>query len=150
MVDRDRVLAKLDELDTHLVELRSIAPARVEQYMAVEKRRACERLLQISIEAVIDTCALLVTGLRLGLPAEEDDLFERLGARGVVSRDIGGTLRRMKGLRNLLVHEYGRIDDRLVFQTVRERLGDFDAFKKEVLAFLRTSSGPDRASSGGS
>ena len=43
----------------------------------------------------------------------------------------------MKGLRNLLVHEYGRINDRLVFETVRERLGDFGAFKAEVLAFLR-------------
>jgi uncharacterized protein YutE (UPF0331/DUF86 family) len=46
-------------------------------------------------------------------------------------------LRRMKGLRNLLVHEYGRINDELVFETVRGRLGDFDAFKGEVLAFLK-------------
>lgn len=45
----------------------------------------------------------------------------------------------MKGLRNLLVHEYGRINDRLVFETVRERLGDFGAFKGEVLGFLRAS-----------
>ena len=112
---------------------------RFDEYLAVEKRRACERLLQISVEAVIDTCALLVTGLRLGLPAEEDDLFERLARRGVVSAAMAETLRRMKGLRNLLVHEYGRIDDRLVFETVRARLGDFDAFKGEVLAFLRAS-----------
>jgi len=44
----------------------------------------------------------------------------------------------MKGLRNLLVHEYGRVDDEIVFETVRERLGDFDAFKREILAFLRS------------
>lgn len=37
--------------------------------------------------------ALLVTGLRLGLPAEEDDLFERLAARGVVSHRMAETLR---------------------------------------------------------
>ena len=137
MIDRERILAKLDELDAHLAELRSIAPTRFDEYLAVEKRRACERLLQISVEAVIDTCALLVTGLRLGLPAEEDDLFEGLAARGVISHGVAETLRRMKGLRNLLVHEYGRINDRLVFETVRERLGDFGAFKAEVLAFLR-------------
>lgn len=85
MVDRDRVLAKLDELDSHLRELRSIMPARFEEYLAIEKRRACERLLQVCVEAVIDTCAILVTGLRLGLPAEEDDLFEKLARRGVIS-----------------------------------------------------------------
>ena len=137
MVDRERILTKLDELSTHLVELRSIVPSRFEEYLAVEKRRACERLLQISIEAVIDICALLVTGLRLGLPAEEDDLFERLAGRGVLSPAMAETLRRMKGLRNLLVHEYGRINDRLVFDTVRGRLGDFDTFKHEVLTSLR-------------
>lgn len=139
MVDRERVLAKLDELETHLGELRSIAPSRFEEYLPIEKRRASERLLQISVEAVIDTCALLVTGLRLGLPAEEDDLFERLARRGVVSATTVQTLRRMKGLRNLLVHEYGRVDDRLVFETIRDRLGDFEAFEGEVLAFLRAA-----------
>jgi uncharacterized protein YutE (UPF0331/DUF86 family) len=43
----------------------------------------------------------------------------------------------MKGMRNILVHEYGRIDDELVFETVRDRLGDFGAFKREILDFLR-------------
>jgi uncharacterized protein YutE (UPF0331/DUF86 family) len=139
VVDRERVLAKLDELDGYLRELRAVAPVRFEEYLAVEKRRACERLLQVSVEAVIDTCAVLVTGLRLGLPGEEDDLFAKLGQRGVVSTAMAETLRRMKGLRNLLVHEYGRINDQLVFETLQNRLGDFDAFKAEVLAFLRDS-----------
>jgi uncharacterized protein YutE (UPF0331/DUF86 family) len=137
VVDRDRVLAKLDDLDGYLRELRAIAPTRFEEYLAIEKRRACERLLQVCVEAVIDTCALLVTGLRLGLPAEADDLFAKLAERGVLAAATVGTLRRMKGLRNLLFHEYGRIDDRVVFETVPRRLGDFDAFTREVLAFLR-------------
>jgi len=50
---------------------------------------------------------------------------------------MADSLRRMKGLRNLLVHEYGRINDQIVFETIRQRLGDFDTFKRETLAFLR-------------
>jgi uncharacterized protein YutE (UPF0331/DUF86 family) len=139
VIDRDRVLAKLDALDGYLGELRSIVPANLEEYERVEKRRACERLVQVSVEAVIDVCAQLVTGLRLGLPGEEDDLFEKLAARGVVSPRTAATLKRMKGLRNILVHEYGRVNDALVFDTIRTRLDDFTAFKQEVLAFLRTA-----------
>src|SRR6266508_5026153 len=45
-------------------------------------------------------------------------------------------LKRMKGLRNLLVHEYGRINDEIVFETVRQRLGDFDSFKREVVGLF--------------
>lgn len=64
MVDRDRVLARLDEVDGDLRELRAVAPERFEDYQRTEKRRSCERLIQVSVEAVIDICALLVAGLR--------------------------------------------------------------------------------------
>lgn len=138
MVDRDRLLAKLDELDGYLAELRSIMPDRLEDYLKVEKKRACERLLQLTVETLLDACALLVAGLRLGLPGEEDDLFAKLAGRGVVSASTADILKRMRGLRNILVHEYGRINDALVFEAVQRRLGDFDAFKREVLAFLRS------------
>jgi uncharacterized protein YutE (UPF0331/DUF86 family) len=136
VVDRDRVLAKLDELDGYLRELRSILPGRLEDYLAIEKKRACERLVQISVEAALDVCALLVTGLRLGLPGDEEDLFDKLQQADVLSSSMTDTLQRMKGLRNLLVHEYGRIVDSIVFETVSQRLGDFESFKREVLAFL--------------
>jgi uncharacterized protein YutE (UPF0331/DUF86 family) len=138
VIDRDRILAKLDELDGYLDELRSIAPDRLEEYLKVEKRRACERLVQVSVETAIDVCGLLVTALRLGLPGDEDDFFDKLMTRGVVSGPMGDTLRRMKGLRNILVREYGRVNDALVFETVRTRLDDFAMFKREILTFLRT------------
>ena len=137
MIDLDRTLAKLDELDGYLGELRSVVPATREEYRAVEKRRSCERLLQVSIETAIDICALVVAGLRLGLPGEENDLFEKLADQGVISRPMAELLRRMKGMRNILVHEYGRVDDELIFATVAHRLGDFDAFRHEILGFLR-------------
>ena len=70
MVDRDRVLAKLDDLDGYLLELRAIVPERFEEYLGVEKKRACERLVQVAAEATLDVCALLVAGMRLGLPGE--------------------------------------------------------------------------------
>jgi len=137
VIDRDRLLAKLDELDGYLAELRSIAPERFEEYLRVEKKRACERLVPVLVEALIDACALLVAGLRLGLPGDEDDLFKKLVRRGLISNAMADSLRRMKGLRNLLVHEYGRINDQIVFETIRQRLGDFDTFKREILTFLR-------------
>src|SRR5262249_45765474 len=85
VVDRDRVLGKLDELEGYLQELRSIAPRTLEEYARIEVKRSCERLLQLAIEATIDTCAMLVRGLRLGLPAEEDDFFDKLARRGAIS-----------------------------------------------------------------
>jgi len=139
MLDRERILGKVDQLEGYLRELRTIVPQDFAAYQKVEKRRACERLLQLSIEAVIDVCHLLVTGLRLGIPAEEDDLFEKLEAAGVIAPQTRETLREMKGFRNILVHEYARIDDRMVYEVTRSRLGDFETFKEEILRYLKTT-----------
>ena len=143
MLDRDRVLAKLDELDGYLRELNQVVPQTLGEYKeSVASRRACERLLQISVECVFDVCSLFVSGLRLGLPAEEEDLVEKLERAGVLSTDLAGLLRSMRGFRNLLVHEYGRVDDSIVYSIATNRLQDFDAFKREILQALR-SQGPE-------
>lgn len=138
MLDRERLLAKIDALDGYLQEIREILPADFEEYKRIEKRRACERLLQVSIECIIDICGLIVTGLRLGLPAEEDDLFEKLEQAGIISPSRKEALKGMKGFRNILVHEYGRIDDRMVYELLRTKLNDFELFKQGILQTLST------------
>lgn len=136
MLDNERILAKLDELDGYQGEFRQIMPSSFNQFKKIEKKRASERLLQVSIECVIHVCALIVSGLRLGLPSEEDDLFERLEEAGIISSDMKETLKKMKGFRNLLVHEYGRINEKIVYDMVKNRLSDFTDFKKEIIKVL--------------
>jgi uncharacterized protein YutE (UPF0331/DUF86 family) len=77
-VNRDRILAKIDELDSYLDKLKQIAPSGYDEYQHIEKKRSCERLLQLCIECVIDVCKLIVIQLRPGLPSEENDLFTKL------------------------------------------------------------------------
>ncbi len=132
------MLAKIDALDGYLRELHAILPASFEEYQGIEKRRACERLLQVSVECVIDLCGLIVAGLRLGLPAEEDDLFEKLEQAGIISSSRKEALKRMKGFRNILVHEYGRVDNLMVYEVLQTAIDDFEAFKREILQTVNT------------
>lgn len=137
MLDRDRILAKLDELDGYVRELESVAPTTIVEYRQVEKKRACERLVQIAVEAVIDICHLFVAGLRLGLPGGDEDVLAKLEDAGILSAGALGSVRKMKGCRNILVHEYGRVDDEIVFNIVVTRLRDLDGFKREVREALK-------------
>ena len=141
MLDKDRVLVKMDELNRYLDELKQIAPAKLKfkEYQKIETKRSCERLLQLSIEAVIDICKLFVSGMRLGLPAEENDLFDKMQKKKLLSKEMVVTLKGMKGFRNILVHEYTDIDDELVFRALKAKLDDFNKFKKEVASALRAS-----------
>lgn len=136
MLDRERVLGRVADLEVYLRELQAVAPKSFDAFRQIEKRRACERRLQISIEAVIDICHVFTTGLRLGLPAEEDDIFEKLERAGIISPSLKETLKEMKGFRNILVHEYGEIDDQIVYEAIKIRSADFNAFKREILEAL--------------
>ena len=128
----------MDELDSYLKELAEISPKSLEEYKtSIEKRRACERLLHIAVECVIDICGIIVTNKRLGLPGSEEDLFRKLEEGKVISSDLAGKLRLMRGFRNIIVHRYGSVDDELVFEILRKRPADFVDFKSEVLEFLK-------------
>ncbi len=76
------------------------------------------------------------------MPAEEDDIFEKLVCASVISSEMVKTLKRMKGFQNILVHEYGRVDDRIVFDIIVNRMGDFEVFKQEILEALEKFSTP--------
>ncbi len=136
MLDKDRILAKIDELDAYLGELKQIAPLGYDEYQQIEKKRSCERLLQLCVECVIDVCKLIVVQLRLGLPSEENDLFAKLEDKGLLSHQVAEVVRQMRGFRNILIHEYAAIDNELVYTYVNARLGDFESFKKEILTVL--------------
>ena len=137
MLDRDRIITKIDELEGYLKELRSIIPEGYDEYLlSTEKRRACERLLQISVECVIDICGLLISGLRLGLPSEESEIIEKLFLNNIVSEEMKDTLKSMKGFRNILVHDYAKLDNALIYEIATTRLIDFERFIEDISKVL--------------
>jgi len=137
MLDKSRILSKLDELDTYLSELKTVMPKSYEEYTrSIEKKRSSERLLHILTERVIDVCALIVKGLRLGLPAEEEDLFEKLEKEKIISKKMKEKSKSMRGFRNILVHRYAEVDDELVFENLGN-INDFKGFRKEIGSFLK-------------
>ncbi len=74
-MDKERILAKLDEIEQYLGELEGIMPESFEEYqVSIVTRRAVERLLQMIIESVMDANALLVKELKLGLPPDPQPL----------------------------------------------------------------------------
>jgi uncharacterized protein YutE (UPF0331/DUF86 family) len=136
MLDKDRILRKIDDLNLYLEELKQILPAYYEEYQKVEKKRSCERLLHLCIECAVDVCKLFVSGLKLGLPSEENDLFDKLQKKRVLSKKMCALLKEMRAFRNILIHEYASVDDELVYEKASTRLGDFEKFKKEILKAL--------------
>jgi len=55
MDQKQKLLSKIDDINKYIEELHSINLISLEDYQgSIEKRRACERLLQLLIEVIID------------------------------------------------------------------------------------------------
>jgi len=102
----------------------------------VRLRRAIERSLQISVEACLDIGRRLIALEGFRYPEDNRDVFQVLAEEGVVSKELLPTLLDMASFRNLVVHDYARIDDAKVYAILKKRLGDFDEYAKVIAAYL--------------
>ena len=123
-----RIREKIYELNSYLNELESIIPSTFKEYHnSIAVRRGCERLLQISIECIIDILFLITKEFRLAIPYDETNLIEELKSHDILTDHIAVILRDMKGFRNILVHRYGKVNNKLVFEYLKENLDDFNS-----------------------
>lgn len=74
----------------------------------------------------------------LDIPESEEDIIENLTDKGILDKETTEKLRKMKGFRNIMVHRYGRIDDRIAYSILRTNLKDFYMFTEEIDAFLKS------------
>ena len=76
----------------------------------------------------------------MGLPHDENDLFDRMEKRELLSKAMVSLLKEMRAFRNILIHEYAQVDDELVFEKAQKRLEDFETFKNEIITALKSHS----------
>ena len=86
---------------------------------------------------VFNICAIINTDLRFGIPRSDDDILEILFRNGVIDDEMRAKLKGMKGFRNIIVHRYAGIDDRLSYEFFSERLVDFEEFIGTINDYLK-------------
>ncbi|MFO8132727.1 MAG: DUF86 domain-containing protein [Thermoplasmatota archaeon] len=135
--DKNRILVKLDDMTRYISELRDMLPSKQGYMNDLVKRRACEKTIESAIESMIDAAAIIVSSERLGLPTDEESIFDLLIEHNVIPETVAQKAKEMKGFRNILIHRYADVDDELVYQHLRHRLSDFHGFKEAVETYLK-------------
>ena len=119
-----RTTDKINEINIFLEDLKSIAPSTLEEYKSsIEKKAACERYVEKIVEAITDLAFLVIKDKKLKLPEDDIDAFNILLENKIIDSDLASRLKDAKGMRNIISHQYGNIDDGIVFESVSEELG---------------------------
>lgn len=100
------------------------------------KRKFIERTLQTALEACLDIGNRLISVAGLRQPADNRDVFLIMIEAGILPQERFEAFQRMAGFRNVLVHEYTKIDDAAVYGVFQKRLDDLAAFADAVLRYL--------------
>jgi uncharacterized protein YutE (UPF0331/DUF86 family) len=134
VVDRDLLRRKLAELAEYVSQVSEYRDLTVERYRAEWKtQRIVERTLQMAIETCLDIASHVLADRELGAPSAYAEIFEILVEAGLMSPGLGRVMVDMTGFRNVIIHEYARIDADTVIRILREHLEDFRRFEAEAL-----------------
>ncbi len=99
-------------------------------------KRAVERSLQMSIEACLDVGRRIISLEGFRYPEDNKDVFLILAEEGIVGSNLLAALLNMARFRNLVVHNYARIEDTQVYAILKQNLPDFDAYARAIAAYL--------------
>ena len=76
---------------------------------------------------------VLLKELKIGPPQNEENAFDLLSGR-ITNIE---KLKEMRGFRNILVHKYGTIKDKLVYNFASEEREDFHNFISDVKKIVK-------------
>jgi uncharacterized protein YutE (UPF0331/DUF86 family) len=136
-LDKESLQSKIARIRKNLKELKKLGELPYDEYTEdILHTATAERLLQISIEAMLDIGSHIIAEESFGEPLEYRDVFVLLVKNGILPKEKETAFLKLAGLRNRIVHVYEDIDHKQIHRFLQGNLGDFEDFIDAVSAYL--------------
>ena len=99
-------------------------------------QRFVERTLHLACECCLDIAAHLISRSGFREPKDNKDMFVILYENSVITGSTQKAMVKMAMFRNIVVHDYARIDPEIVVGILKKNIRDFKYFAKEILRFI--------------
>ena len=138
MIDRELIeehLQKMEEALARLAMYQALSPEVLNSDLGLQW--ILEKGLQVLIQNLLDIGAHVLAG---GFKNDWDDysqIIRKLAVHGVIPSAFADKIKGMAGLRNILVHDYLRVDLEKLIEFVQFRLEDFLVFMRLVREYLQ-------------
>ena len=137
MIDKDLIRRKLSRLNMYLDKIRPIMDKPFNEYLSeFYLKTSAERLIQLIVECASDINNHVVVEKGQRPPEDYASSFLRASEAGLISYELANRIKASAGMRNIIVHEYMDIDDEIIYKTLPIAVADYQAYIKQVDAFL--------------
>ncbi|SCX92288.1 Uncharacterized conserved protein YutE, UPF0331/DUF86 family [Alkaliphilus peptidifermentans DSM 18978] len=134
VVNQDILMTRLNKLKEYIHFLDSI-----KKYTEIEYVKdpfiygSSERFLHLAIECAIDIGNHIISDMRYRKPETNRDVFEILHENEIISLKLKENLGNMASFRNILVHDYVKIDRVMVYKIITEDIKDLKLYMKDII-----------------
>ena len=126
-----KINEKINEVQRYLDELMGMVPNSLEEYESNKIiRAACERYFEKVIEAVTDLAFMVIILKKFRVPDDDINSFKILEENQIIDNEMYNRLKDSKGMRNFIAHQYGQINDKMVYGAMKEEL------EKDIKKFI--------------
>ena len=134
----NRIEQKMREIMDSLAVIEDGLPHSEEEFISAGLvKDGIYKRLEFCIQNITDIFSMIYSSRKLGVPGTVDDVFQGMLKKGVLPKKVVLLAEEMKGMRNVLVHKYGEIDDAQVYGFLTGHLGDFEVVVSAVEEFLK-------------
>ena len=91
-----------------------------------------ERYLYLVIQATIDLAEAIISYKNLRKPSTMSESFHILREEAIITDEVTDQLVKMTGFRNLIAHDYEKLDYDIVYDVLKNRLSTVETFVTEA------------------
>lgn len=134
---RSAVTDKLLKMDRYINELEEAKPASYQDYISNKiLNYGIERLIQLIIELALDINNIIIKDKAKPPAADYFNSFIELIEIGVLEEEFAYKIAPSTGLRNRLVHEYEKIDNKIVYQSIDKTCQFYRDYMKKISNYI--------------
>ena len=130
---------KLREMEQNLIFLKQVSYEITKDNLKDDIVRywGIERGLQILIESVIDIANIIISISNVEKPLTYRETILELFKIRIIPKTFAEELSKMAGFRNILVHDYAKVDEEIILEVLDEKLDDFIEYIKYINKWLK-------------
>lgn len=141
-IDFNRIREKFLSIKKYWNKLSSLIAKNSEEIERdLDIQLISERIFEILSQTLLDICTHIIAQSEENAPQNYSDCMKKLGKIGVIKQETSEKLVSLIKVRNIIVHQYGDIDYKLLYEGLHEIYKDFPQFESEVLDWIKKKEG---------
>lgn len=138
MINKELVQRKINNIENYIKEIEPLLKLEANEIVSdVLKLRTIERNFQLIVDTMLDINTHIISAKNLKAPETLQETFLILGDGGVLPFEFVKKIAPVVGLRNIVVHEYEKIDNEKMMCDVKDGASQFGEYIVHIDDFLQ-------------